>query len=131
MCRKLMMLGATLLMFGCMALAADTAFMGVVSDSHCGAKHSTAGDDAAACVGKCVAGGATYVLAASDGAGLLAIGLSDRWRSEGLGPVRSEIARTARVPTLFARRGLRPGVLAPSNALTRFTWSVAGPPARG
>ena len=60
MFRKLMMLGATLLMFGCMALAADTAFMGVVSDSHCGAKHSTAGDDAAA-------GGATYVLATSDG----------------------------------------------------------------
>ena len=55
MCRKLMMLGATLLMFGCMAFAADTAFMGVVSDSHCGAKHSPAGDDAAACVGKCVA----------------------------------------------------------------------------
>src|SRR5258708_34345462 len=67
MCQKLMMLGATLLMFGCMALAADKAFMGVVSDSHCGAKHSTAGDDVAACGGKCVAGGATYVLAASDG----------------------------------------------------------------
>ena len=67
MFQKLMMLGATLLMFGCMALAADTAFMGVVSDSHCRAKHSTAGDDAAACVEKCVAGGATYVLAASDG----------------------------------------------------------------
>jgi hypothetical protein len=68
MLRKLTMLGATLLMFGCMALAADTAdFMGVVSDSHCGAKHSTAGDDAAACVAKCAAGGATYVLATSDG----------------------------------------------------------------
>jgi len=67
MCRKLMMLGATLLMFGCVALAADTAFMGVVSDSQCGAKHSTAGDDAAACVAKCAAGGATYVLATSDG----------------------------------------------------------------
>ena len=52
MCRKLVVLGATLLMFGCMALAADkAAFMGVVSDSHCGAKHSTAGDDAAACAG--------------------------------------------------------------------------------
>ena len=67
MVRKLMMLGATLLMFGSIALAAETAFMGVVSDSHCGAKHSTAGDDAAACVAKCAAGGATYVLATSDG----------------------------------------------------------------
>ena len=50
MYRKLLMLSATLLVFGCIAFAADTAFMGVVSDSHCGAKHSTAGDDAAACV---------------------------------------------------------------------------------
>jgi Protein of unknown function (DUF5818) len=68
MYRKLMMVAATLLMFGGTVLAADkAAFMGVVSDSQCGAKHSTAGDDAAACVGKCVAGGATYVLATSDG----------------------------------------------------------------
>lgn len=68
MCRKLMILGAMLLMFGCVALAADKAtFMGVVSDSQCGAKHSTAGADAATCVGKCVAGGATYVLATTDG----------------------------------------------------------------
>jgi hypothetical protein len=67
MFRKLLMLGATLVVFGCITFAADTAFMGVVSDSHCGAKHSTAGDDAAACVTKCVNGGATYVLATSDG----------------------------------------------------------------
>jgi hypothetical protein len=33
-----------------------------VSDSHCGAKHSTASDDAAQCVEKCVSGGASYVL---------------------------------------------------------------------
>ena len=39
---------------------------GVVSDSHCGAKHSEAGKAAATCVGKCVAGGASYVLV-SDG----------------------------------------------------------------
>src|ERR1043166_2890448 len=68
MLRNLMMAGATLLMFGGIALAADkAAFMGVVGDSHCGAKHSTAGDDAAACVSKCINGGATYVLATSDG----------------------------------------------------------------
>jgi uncharacterized protein DUF5818 len=35
---------------------------GVVSDSNCGAKHSEASDDAAACVKKCVTGGAKYVL---------------------------------------------------------------------
>jgi hypothetical protein len=68
MYRKLMMLGTTLLMFGYIAVGADkAAFMGVVSDSHCGAKHSTASDEAAACVAKCAAGGATYVLATSDG----------------------------------------------------------------
>jgi Protein of unknown function (DUF5818) len=68
MFRKLMMLSAILLMFGCMGFTADTAaFMGVVSDSHCGAKHSTASDDAAACVAKCAKGGATYVLATTDG----------------------------------------------------------------
>ena len=78
-----------------------------------------------------IAPGRSGVLEASEGAGLLAIGLSERWRREGLGPVRADIARTARVPTLFARRGSRPGALAPSEDLTRFTWSVATPPTRG
>jgi hypothetical protein len=68
MYRRIMTAIVTLLVFGCIALAADkSAFTGVVSDSHCGAKHSTASDDAAACVGKCVSGGASYVLVTSDG----------------------------------------------------------------
>ena len=54
------------------------------------------------------------------------IGLSDRWREEGLGPTRSEIARTAPAPVLFVRRGTRPGALAPREDVTRFTWSRAG-----
>ena len=53
------------------------------------------------------------ILAATEGAGLLVVGLSDRWRDEGLGPVRSEIAKSAEAPTLFVRRGTRPGALAP------------------
>jgi Kef-type K+ transport system membrane component KefB len=71
------------------------------------------------------------VLEAAEGAGLLVIGLSERWRQEGLGPVRSEIARSAPAPTLFVRRGTRPGALAPRSDLTRFAWSAvgAGPPA--
>jgi Kef-type K+ transport system membrane component KefB/nucleotide-binding universal stress UspA family protein len=66
------------------------------------------------------------VLRAADGAGLLVIGLSERWREEGLGPVRSQIARTAPAPTLFVRRGSRQSALAPRDSLTRFTWSSVG-----
>jgi Kef-type K+ transport system membrane component KefB len=68
------------------------------------------------------------VIQAAKGAGLLVIGLSERWRQEGLGPVRSEIAKTAPAPTLFVRRGERPGTLAPKEDMTRFRWSSAGAP---
>jgi Kef-type K+ transport system membrane component KefB len=73
------------------------------------------------------------VLAAAEGAGLLVIGLSERWRKEGLGPTRSEIARAAPAPVVFVRRGTRPGALAPREDVTRFTWSAAGvgPPGPG
>jgi hypothetical protein len=60
--------------------------------------------------------------AASD-AGLLVVGLSDRWRQEGLGPTRSELASSAPAPILFVRRGERAGALAPRDDVTRFTWS--------
>ncbi|HEX5898648.1 MAG TPA: universal stress protein, partial [Solirubrobacteraceae bacterium] len=63
---------------------------------------------------------------AAAGAGLLVIGLSDRWREEGLGPVRHEIAGAAPAPILFVRRGLRPGALAPRTDVTQFTWSHVG-----
>jgi Kef-type K+ transport system membrane component KefB len=66
------------------------------------------------------------ILGATDGAGLLVVGLSDRWRDEGLGPVRSEIAKRADAPTLFVRRGTRPGALAPlSGDVKQFAWSRA------
>jgi Kef-type K+ transport system membrane component KefB len=76
-------------------------------------------------------GGREGVLAAAEGASLLVIGLSDRWRDEGLGPTRSEIAKAAPAPVLFVRRGSRPGALAPRSDVTRFTWSSAGAPAPG
>jgi Kef-type K+ transport system membrane component KefB len=66
------------------------------------------------------------VVEAATGAGLLVIGLSDRWRQEGLGPTRSDIARAAPAPVLFVRRGIRPGALAPRGDVTRFTWSSPG-----
>ncbi|MFI5003417.1 MAG: cation:proton antiporter [Solirubrobacterales bacterium] len=66
------------------------------------------------------------ILAATAGAGLLMVGLSDRWRKEGLGETRRAIARSAPAPIVFVRRGARPGALAPSTELTRFGWSTAG-----
>ncbi len=66
------------------------------------------------------------MIEAAAGAGLLVIGLSDRWREEGLGPTRSEIASAAPAPVLFVRRGTRPGALAPREDVTRFSWSAAG-----
>jgi hypothetical protein len=65
------------------------------------------------------------ILAAAEGAGLLVVGLSERWRREGLGPTRAEIARAANAPVVFVRRGTRPGALAPKTDVTRFTWSSA------
>jgi len=67
--------------------------------------------------------GRESLVAAASQAGLLVVGLSDRWRQEGLGPTRSEIARAAPAPIVFVRRGVRAGVLAPREDVTRFTWS--------
>jgi hypothetical protein len=58
-------------------------------------------------------------------AGLVVMGLSDRWKVEGLGPVRAEIARAANVPVLILRRGTRSQAALPSGELTRFGWSRA------
>ena len=60
--KQLILLSATVLLFGCMAWAASKTLSGVVSDSNCGAKHATAGEDAAKCVEGCVGGGQKYVL---------------------------------------------------------------------
>ena len=64
------------------------------------------------------------ITALAEGAGLLVVGLSERWQQEGLGRVRTEIAESPPAPTVFVRRGLRPGGLAPTETRTRFTWSL-------
>jgi hypothetical protein len=56
---------------------------------------------------------------------MLVVGLSDRWRIEGIGRVRLAVAARVQVPTLFVRRGLRPSGVAPNETLTRFTWTLA------
>jgi DNA-binding SARP family transcriptional activator len=60
----------------------------------------------------------------AEGAGLLVVGLSDRWRNEGLGRLRGELAEQPPAPTVFVRRGARPGGLAPPETRTRFRWSL-------
>lgn len=65
MIKRLGILAAAILVAALLAFTADkTTLTGVVSDSHCGAKHAAASQQAATCVGKCVAGGASYVLVA-------------------------------------------------------------------
>ena len=64
------------------------------------------------------------VLEAARDARLLVVGLSDRWRTEGIGHARLAVATGAEVPTLFVRRGLRPSGVAPNETLTRFTWTL-------
>jgi DNA-binding SARP family transcriptional activator len=68
--------------------------------------------------------GRAGVRALADGAGLLVAGLSDRWRLEGLGPVRTSLVADPPAPTLLVRRGPRPGGLAPPETRTRFRWSL-------
>src|SRR5947209_18980068 len=75
-----------------------------------------------------VAGGREGIVEAAGNAGLLVLGLSDRWRKEGLGPTRSAIAKAAPAPVLFVRRGQRPGLFAPKENVTQFKWSMAGTP---
>ena len=73
--------------------------------------------------------GEAELLRAAEGASLMVVGLSDRWRTDGLGPVRSALVTRALPATILVRRGIRPGGLAPRESLTRFTWSLASPSA--
>jgi DNA-binding SARP family transcriptional activator len=68
--------------------------------------------------------GRSGVMALAEGAGLLVVGLSERWREEGLGRARTELVETPPAPTLLVRRGPRPGGLAPAQTRTRFGWSL-------
>ena len=68
--------------------------------------------------------GAAGVLEAAAGAAALVVGLSERWLKEGLGKARLQLVREAPCPVMLVRRGVRPGALAPPQALTRFTWSI-------
>ncbi len=68
--------------------------------------------------------GAEALVAAAREAAVVAVGLTDRWRSDGLGEARGALASQTVTPVVLVRRGLRPGGLAPREHLTRFTWSL-------
>jgi DNA-binding SARP family transcriptional activator len=68
--------------------------------------------------------GGEGIAALAQGAGLLLLGLSDRWRTEGLGASRAALVASPPCPTVLVRRGLRPSGIAPQATLTRFTWSI-------
>jgi len=72
--------------------------------------------------------GPESILQAAGGAALLVVGVSPRWRDEGLGAARARLAAEAEAPVVFAARGLRPGGLAPDSTLTRFSWSLREEP---
>ncbi|HET9740000.1 MAG TPA: AfsR/SARP family transcriptional regulator [Solirubrobacteraceae bacterium] len=57
-------------------------------------------------------------------AGLLVVGLSDRWREEGLGEIRSRLAAASPAPTVLVRRGAARAGLAPNDPRTLFRWSL-------
>ncbi|PYV29289.1 MAG: hypothetical protein DMG22_23375 [Acidobacteria bacterium] len=65
MLKKLSLAVLTAEAFAVLTFADAQTFTGIVSDDHCGAKHSAANDEAATCVAKCVQGGAKYVLVSS------------------------------------------------------------------
>jgi hypothetical protein len=68
--------------------------------------------------------GPTGLVAAARASGISVVGLSPRWRREGLGPSRRALL-AAVSPALVVHRGARPGGLAPREGLTRFTWTIA------
>ena len=70
------------------------------------------------------AGGDSLVRASEDAA-LVVAGVPTDWRERGLGHARAELARAGGTTTLFVRRGIRPGGLAPAASMTRYTWSLS------
>lgn len=65
------------------------------------------------------------VVEAAADALLLVVGLSDRWREEGIGAARAGVAAAAEAPVLFVRAGPQQHGIAPSQTMTRFTWTQA------
>jgi hypothetical protein len=63
---------------------------------------------------------------AAAGATVVVVGLSSRWRQEGLGAARGTLVASHGPPVLAVHRGPQPSGVAPREATTRYTWSAAG-----
>jgi DNA-binding SARP family transcriptional activator len=63
--------------------------------------------------------------AAVAGSAAIVVGISPRWRHDGIGATRRALVRLEAAPVVLVHRGPRPGALAPREAMTRFTWSLA------
>jgi hypothetical protein len=96
MTKKITLLAFALLVFGCLAWAAEESFMGTVSDSNCGAKHAVAGKQAEECVEKCVSGGAKYVLVSKG----KVYQLDDQDKFKGMGGKRVHVKGTLNGDTI-------------------------------
>jgi DNA-binding SARP family transcriptional activator len=73
-----------------------------------------------------VGSGAEGIVQAAARARVLIVGFPGASNRSGLGALHARIAEQASAPTVFVRRGLRPGGLAPRAGVTRFTWSLGG-----
>jgi DNA-binding SARP family transcriptional activator len=67
------------------------------------------------------------LVAAVEPATVVVVGVSPRWRLDGIGAARRSLVRNARSSTLLVHGGPRPGGLAPRESGTRFTWSIRQP----
>jgi DNA-binding SARP family transcriptional activator len=67
---------------------------------------------------------AAALVEAVEPATLVVIGVSPRWRREGIGDVRRALVRDARPTVVLVHGGPRPGGLAPRDMRTRFSWSL-------
>ncbi len=72
-----------------------------------------------------LAPGVDSLVVASAGGRLVVVGIPDDWPERGLGSVRARLSELGRTTTIFVRRGLRPGGIAPDDSLTRYTWSLS------
>jgi hypothetical protein len=70
---------------------------------------------------------AAGLVEAVEAASLVAVGISPRWRREGIGETRRALVRGAAAPVAIVCRGPGPGALAPRESRTRFTWTVGAP----
>ena len=67
------------------------------------------------------------LVAAVEPATVVVLGVSPRWRLDGIGVARRSLVGNAHPPTLLLHGGPRPGGLAPRESGTRFTWSIQQP----